>query len=741
MLEHAQWIACKDYETPILLRQFSLEDWSSARLCLTGLGYFEAYINGQRLTEDLFLPAQTDYQKRDTAHFNYPILDKIRYRIHYLQYDIAPYLRRGNNTLHILLGNGWYRQILRTAEGHTSYGAHLKALYQLEIATSKGNVQICSDGSERYGASPILESNLFRGEVIDARQPICFDRQVQRTRVPNSQLILQQCPADRVISQITPRLLFREGDTCIFDNGVNVTGQVAVTVCCPAGEEITLEFSENLNSSQTDLDPASTGQLQQDRFISDGRQREFRPRFVYHCFRYFKIRGPFQEVKTLVIHTDVPAVSQFTSDNPTLNWLYTAFQRTFLNNLHGAVPSDCPHRERLGYTGDGQITAEAAMYCFDLSGAYRKWIRDIFDGQGENGHIQHTAPFQGGGGGPACWGGAAIMLPYQYYRFYGDKTFLDECYPGIRKWIDYMRSRAENGCIVREEPGGWCLGDWGSHTTPAIDPAFVNTAFFVNLLQLAETLAAAAGKPRDIPLFQTWQTEHKTALMARFYDPVSGDFCGNVQFANVFGLAIGLGKEETFAHVCQAVDTCGTQLDIGIQAMDLLIFQLFRQGEPDRALRAMEILLHTMIERGATTVWEYPYRQELSNCHHMFCGMVRCLFSELLGIRLQPDGRIEFAAPSLPTGMTRAQGETVLRGKRIQVTICREQENLHCSQIIETIHGKDGSHETVCKTNDLQSAKSATGRLRLPDTARRSSIGQTGNQQPEGQRLGRPAGH
>ena len=685
MLTHAKWISCEKFETPIIRRIFSLEDVLSAELYITGLGYFVPFLNGTPITEDRFLPAQTDYAPRDTSKFSYPIYDKMHYRIYYLRYDVTGFLKTGENSLQILLGNGWYRQTLRTAEGNTSYGDELKARYALHIQTKNGTYVIASDGSEQYGASPILESNLFRGEVIDLRQSVEYTEQVKVIDM-DIPLFLQDCTPDRIVGEIQPALIYQQGDTYIYDNGVNVTGVAAVTVDSDRDGEITLSFSENLNAEKTDLDPVSTGdnQIQKDRFIHGSGHCEFIPQFVFHCYRYFKVTGAHSSVKTLVIHTDVPSISEFECDNEAINWLYKAFKRTFLNNLHGSIPSDCPHREKLGYTGDGQLTAEAAMYCFDMSKAYRKWILDIFDGQGENGHIQHTAPFQGGGGGPACWGGAAVVLPYQYYRFYGDKEFLAEVYPKMAHWIDYMLTRCEDGLVVREEKDGWCLGDWGSATKPDIAPAFVNTSFFAYLLTYAAELAEISEHPDDAKAFLGYSEDAKQAIQKRFFDPETGDYCENLQFANIFALTIGLGDDRTAEHIRKAIDDCHDKIIIGMVAMDLMIKYLFRTGDEDRAVKAIELLTRQMRESGATTVWEYPYDPIPSNCHHMFCGMIRSLFSELLGIRLLMDGSITFVPDHrLPAGMNYAKGRTVLRGQTVVSELRRVQENITVTQYIE----------------------------------------------------------
>lgn len=162
-----------------------------------------------------------------------------------------------------------------------------------------------------------------------------------------------------------------------------------------------------------------------------------------------------------VIYTDLETVSDFVCENETVNHLLDAYRRTQLSNTHGCVPSDCPHRERRGYTGDGQITCETVMHVFGAKRMYDKWLRDIADCRNvKNGHIQHTAPFSGGGGGPGGWGGAIVVVPYMYYKMYGDPSAVRNYLYAIKHYLEYMESHCEGMLVTHEEKGGWCLGDW-----------------------------------------------------------------------------------------------------------------------------------------------------------------------------------------------------------------------------------------------------------------------------------------
>ena len=189
------------------------------------------------------------------------------------------------------------------------------------------------------------------------------------------------------------------------------------------------------------------------------------------------------------MHQKIPVVAQWKSSDERLNWLFETYVRTQLNNFHCGVPSDCPHRERLGYTGDGWLTAQCAMLLLDVRDFYKKWIRDIFDCQDPvTGHVRHTAPFYGGGGGPGGWGGAIVWMPYFYYAAYRDEGFLREAFPHIRKYLACMESFCQNGLVVKEIEGGWCLGDWCTPEAVRLPEAFVNTFFYIRLMMLADEI-------------------------------------------------------------------------------------------------------------------------------------------------------------------------------------------------------------------------------------------------------------
>ena len=326
--------------------------------------------------------------------------------------------------------------------------------------------------------------------------------------------------------------------------------------------------------------------------------------------------------------------SAFECSDETLNWYYRTFVNTQLSNMHSGVPSDCPHRERLGYTGDGQLTCNAVMTEFDAESFYRKWIADIWDCQDKTtGHVQHTAPFAGGGGGPAGWGGAIINVPYQFYRHYGHRNELEAMFSSMEKFVEYMESRTENGMIVREEKDGWCLGDWCTPTKIEIPEELVNTTMFISQLKRLIFCAKVLGRPYD--KYESLITKYSRAVTEKYFDETTGDFFNNIQGANAFAVDCGLGDERTIENIVKKYSE-KTEFDTGIFGTEILLNVLYKTGNGELATRLLankgEVSFDFMRRAGATTLWE-NWNGEASHSHPMFGASTEFLFEEILGIK------------------------------------------------------------------------------------------------------------
>lgn len=679
-IQNAKWIIAKgETGSPVIEKRFVCSDPTHCRIAVTSLGYFILYVNGRRVGEEYFVPANSLFHERDHGRMTFPVFDRFTYRCYYTVYDLSSYVREGENLLEIALGSGMYRQTVRLPEGHMSFGEDLGARFALEM----GEEILLSDGSERFRNSELVYDQLYRGEIYDARIKEYFYRPVSVIDLPDTLLTESDTVPDRIVRRITPKLYGAYRCRKIYDAGENISGFATVRVYAPRGYEVRVRFSEEVDGRKMDYSTCGrVEQLQEDVYISDGTETLWEPRFVWHGFRYVEISGDAEVESIAVVHSDLKRTATFTSSSEELNWLFESYLRAQLNNMHGGVPSDCPHRERLGYTGDGQLCAPSAMTMLDTKDFYRKWMRDVFDSQDpDTGHVNYTAPFAGGGGGPGGWGGAAVYVPYYYWKFFGDDAPLREYYGRMRAWISYMESHSEGDLVVRGEKDGWCLGDWCTLEKTVIPEPFVNTCVLIETLGYMEKIALRLGKEDELPAFQALRERAKAAVMRTYYDPESGSFAGGVQGADALALASGLGDERTFSRL---VTTFGEQgfMGTGILATPALCDLLFERGEEDLAFALLTShqlgSFGYMMDHGATTLWE-EWDGVYSHDHPMFGACAHHLISSILGIT-QTEASVGFEtlliAPKIPAGLEFAKGSVIFSKGKVAVSWRREEKGV-----------------------------------------------------------------
>lgn len=696
-LENCKWQSFKDrYDSVIFRNDFDITyNIKSAKADIITLGFFEGYINGSKISEDFYAPAWTDYVKRDTSSFNYPIKDEMTHRAYFLSYDITDFLKCGVNTFALHIGNGWYGQRESKNEGVSRYG-ELKLCYKITVTDMNGNnheYTSCELG--KFKQSFVNRTNIYFGEYHDYRD---FEKDVFSsdcsgwedavfTEKPNTIICEQKCPPDRVLRNIfNVKIIYSFGDVKIYDIGENLAGFAVLKYPEDSRENhcITVRYGENLNADGS-INFHSIGgsdRLGADTFRrggSDSADVYLYPRFTWHAGRYVEVTGEHEFICFCNTATDVKVSSCFKSSDETLNWIYDAYVRTQQSNIHCAVPSDCPHRERLGYTGDGQLAAKACMSIFDAKDFYRKWIRDIADSQDiKSGHVQHTAPFYGGGGGPGGWGCAMVALPWFFYEFYGEKEILEEYYCHMKKYLDYMQSRCEDNIVVREEEEGWCLGDWcpPQGNPPSIPEPFVNTYFYIRSIRQTIKAAEIIGYHNDIEDLKRRDKMCCEALLNKFFNPDTGSFCFGSEGADAFAVDIGLGDERTIKNLAEKYEKLG-MYDTGIFGTDIVTRVLFENGYESVAYNLLagdnDISFAYMKKHGATTLWEC-WRNEHSSSHPMFGAVAEYLFKYILGIR-QKDGSAGFKdieiSPVFIPQLEWAEGSIKTEGGTVKVRVER----------------------------------------------------------------------
>ncbi len=658
VFDNAKLCECGSNEGAVFVRRefkAKSEKIKKATLEYTTLGFSVPYLNSNKLTEYKFIPAWSNYKNRDMSKAIYPIFDEMRERVYYLEYDITDYIR-DENTFVLHIGNGWYRQLDQAVEGLDAYGSQLKYIFKIKLFYDDNTVcEINSDASEDVYDSFITHSSIYINETVDGR---LFDKNIfnfgyknekryfpSLSDKPTFALKKQDFAGDIKKETVTPELIYQNSDIKIYDLKKDISGvsNVIFDNNAKSGDKITLEYAECIDDG-FNLKLRHTGgenRVQKDVFIYGENDCEFTNFFTWRAGQFVKLTGNGKLASFTCVSSAVNKTSGFVSSDEDINWFCNAYIRTQVNNIHSFVPSDCPHRERLGYTGDGQLCSRAVMTQFDARDLYKKWAQDISDCQDAyNGHVQHTAPFYGGGGGPGGWGCAIIAVPYNYYKIYGDKSLCEKYFDNMTLYLDYMESHSESGLVIREEKGGWCLGDWCAPDNKNYLPEpFVNTYFYIKSLNEYIELSYLLKKPRYRQTMSERLEKSLKAFKNAYYSYTTHSFCGGIQGADAFAYDIGLADEECVKNIINKYEKLG-EFDTGIFGTDVVIKTLFETGGGTTAVKLLtskgENSFYNMKKNGATTLWENWDGCD-SHSHPMFGAISEYLFTYLLGIKQTED--------------------------------------------------------------------------------------------------------
>ena len=616
----------------------------NAKIYITGLGYYELSLNGQKVGSDVLAPNQTNYDKRQSTVFDESRIGPMKKRVLYKVYDVTDYLSTGSNAIGVILGGGWYWQNDRLRDTNLWYD-NPRLLLQIEVEYENGVVEtIKSDKTWKSGTGPILHNGLHTGEIYDARlEPDNWNKPdyddsswdfAVNVRPPEGKLCSHTGPADQVIKTLKPvSLSFLDDGTCVVDFGQMLSGWVQLQVRGQSGDSIRMKFVEELGPSygQNDL-----------YILKGGGLEEWQPRFTWHAFRYVHITNPPFPIKpenltACVVNTQVDTAGSFTCSNPLINQILTNYRWTQLGNMHGGVPSDCPHRERRGYTGDGQISAQSAIYNFDMSRFYTKWIHDIFDAQNRNtGYIPNTTPYQDGGGGTA-WGAAAVIVPWYMYLHYGDKDILEEHYQGMLNWMHFMEDQLDDRGLLTDQG----LGEWVPPDPVALPPEYVNTCYYYHQHILMSKIAGVIGREQDAGIFKKHALETAETIQKIYFNKQTFNYSIGRQGANVFPLGFGMAADSIKTNVLQNLtdhiinDNKG-HFDTGILATPLTLNVLSEYNQIELAYAILNQLSFPgfgyMIKKGATSIWE-TWQGDQSHSHPMFGSVCQWFYQYLAGIR------------------------------------------------------------------------------------------------------------
>ena len=639
---------------PLLRKEFSLEkEVASAVAYVTGLGYFELYLNGEKVGEDVLVPNQTNYSKRPRLPESLIHLpDEFReYRVMYLAYDIKKQLKQGSNVIGGILGNGFYNPAKFWA---AAYGSP-RFLCQVHLDYTDGTSEvITSDRTWKASKSPILMDMIYYGEVYDARkeQPgwcqVGFDDSswdpAALRKAPFGKLVAHTAFPDRVTDRFEPVAIAKLGKGHYqVDFGTEISGWVRLKgVEGPEGHEVKMKFNGNLYSGDNTY------------IFSGNGPESYAPRFNWFVFSGVEITNWPGELKpeqlvAEAVNTTIEPSAEFETSNELFNEINTIWRRSQTDNMHGGVASDCPHRERSPYTGDGQVACITVLHNYNARNFYHKWVQDMLGAQiPETGYVPNGAPWQPGCGGGPAWGAAICVIPWQYYVHYGSVDMLEDNYEGMKGYLRYMQTwvdevgimfskrRAKDGTILK-----WFnLGEWVAPGKTVPDD-MVHTFYLWYCADIAARTARILGKPDEAEDHRLLAIRTRDAFHLRFYEQDKGSYGDGG--GNILALRMGVPddrKEKVIKAVREGFRRNRGHLDTGIFGTRFFFEVLAENGMQTLAWEAMnkrtEPGFGRWIELGSTTTRE-RWDEGGSFNHPMFGGGLVWFYRNLAGMQADPE--------------------------------------------------------------------------------------------------------
>jgi alpha-L-rhamnosidase len=644
LLERQDWKGRWIGGDGLLRKEFSLAGKVvRARAYVGALGYYELHLNGKKIGDKVLDPAWTVYPRRAL----------------YSTYDVTSALNDGANTVGVMLGGGWATQ----EAGGPAYYKAPALLFQLNIELADGKtVSISSDTSWKTAAGPVVSDSVYDGEVYDASlekpgwdRPGFDDsgwalaRQEQGTA---GEISAEMMPPIRVTDELVPRSMTNpEPGVYVYDFGQNFAGWARLRVRGPRGAKVMLRFSELIYPNGMINRQNIRSAKSRDIYILQGSGLEmYEPRFTYHGFRYVEVTGypgapSLDSIRGRAVNSAVETTGSFVASKQVLNEIQRLIHWGQLSNLH-SIPTDCDQRnERQGWMGDAQVTAEEAMMNFDMAAFYTNFVRDIRDDQMPDGEIPDTVPHKYGQypSDPA-WGTAYPLLCWYMWQQYGDTRILQENYDGLKKYVEFLRTRAKDNVLRYSYYGDWVAI---KHTPGAL----VSDSYFYYDTRILSDVAKILGKNDDEEAYAKLAGEIKDAFNKEFFNAETGEYANGTQTAQALPLFLDLVPEKERGGVMgklynNIVYEHNTHVTTGFIGVKYLLPVLTRHGHSDLAYELATQTTYPswgyMIAEGATTLWELWQSKigpSMNSHNHIMMGSLGAWFYRALGgINLGPDG-------------------------------------------------------------------------------------------------------
>ena len=628
-----------------------------AVLYFTGLGYVQSYINGEKITDRELFPSYTVYEKT----------------VEYTAADVTTQLKNGENVLGLWVGGHWpLDEKLRAKDVYSEafYRGRCVGFAELHLTFKDGRSEILgTDDTWQTSMSPIEISSVFDGEHYDARKEQAgwntpgFNSKEWKNAVlakePLGKLVYSYTPAIRVVEELKPQKIWKQGESWMVDFGQNFTGWVRLSIEEKEGTLIKLRHGEviypdgSLNVENLRFAKAT------DVYICKGGKEYYEPRFTYHGFRYAEVTGITGELKEeqitgRVVHTDNQEISGFSCSDDAFNRIFKAMVWTMRSNMH-SVPTDCCQRdERQGWMADAGMASEFGMLHFDLTNFYRKWFRDIRDTQEKDGSM----PLAGAPGWPRdtfIWKVGYHMTLRNAYLYTGDKELVKENYPALQKYEAYLHSILVNGLLAYDFYNDWLALEFANNLM--IANSFL-ADFYEALVLFADVMEDVQGKE----LYEIRLAALKESINREYYGKCMDNPLGTGYYGTCDTLAVAPSAMALEFHIVpeefrekviremlfQVAESRGSvQYPTGILTSGILNQCLSDIGRDDIIYeffsREDYPSLKFMLSKGATTIWErwqYLVHNEMNSHNHpALCSLGTWFFKGICGLRKVTPGK------------------------------------------------------------------------------------------------------
>ena len=605
---------------PIFRKKFRLgnKKIKSATAYITAHGLYEAFLNGQRIGDEYLTPGWTSYNKR----------------LQYQAYDVTSLLKAGDNAIGVLMGDGWYRGFIGFSGQKNFYGKDISLLMQVNIKFQDGSIDsVITNQYWKSSTGSIQSSDIYNGETSDARaekkgwlDPTYDDSGwpgVKTASFANMHLLATYNEPIRKHEIFKPKRIFTtpRGEK-VIDFGQNLVGWVQIRVRGNAGDRITIYHAEVLDKEGNFYTDNLRAAKAQDIYVlAGGKEEVLEPHFTFHGFQYIRVEGFHGELQAddftaVTLYSDMKKTGTFSSSDPLINQLQHNIEWGQKGNFLD-VPTDCPQRdERLGWTGDAQVFSRTASFNMGVHNFFAKWLKDLAADQLSNGIVPFVIPdVLKAPVGSTGWADASTIIPWNIYLAYGDKRILQEQFPSMKAWVEYMHSQSKNDLWN----SGFHFGDWlfyrpdddNDGRAAVTDKYLIAQCFYARSTQLLIDAAKVLQKQDEIQAYSTLLDKIKTAFIKEYMTP-NGRLVSGTQTAYVLALQFDMLpenlREQAAARLADNVKNYGYHLTTGFLGTPYLCHVLTRFGYNDVAYKLLLQPTYPSwlypVKMGATTIWE-----------------------------------------------------------------------------------------------------------------------------------------